>query len=365
MAAVKNEHASGINRDVIHACDDLNGPQRRSRYAHAPSPAGISLVRAPQSHRPSTAVAVRFQGFAATPLREHFVIATKPKSPLLAIAPGPTRIIRSSMSLAWHGLLLERHLSSPGERTSAFIDRHVISMLSRAPSRFEYRTVSGYFVACLNRPGTTMITPVGPVPDLRLHTASEFIHCALDEEFVRGVIDELERRPAPRLKFHSGIQDKSIRRIIGLLAEELETDKPAGRLYVDSLTHALATRYLLLDCASTRPEARLSALPRRTLDRVREKIEANLESDLTLDSLAEESGYSRAHFLRMFRAATGLTPHQYVLGLRLSRAQDGLRQRDARIIDIALSGGFSSQSHMTSVFWQRSETTPAEFRRHA
>jgi AraC family transcriptional regulator len=98
---------------------------------------------------------------------------------------------------------------------------------------------------------------------------------------------------------------------------------------------------------------------------VREKIEANLDTDLSLESLAEESGYSRAHFLRMFRAATGLTPHQYVLELRLRRAQDCLRKRHARIIDIALSCGFSSQSHMTSVFRQRLEMTPAAFRRNA
>jgi len=112
-------------------------------------------------------------------------------------------------------------------------------------------------------------------------------------------------------------------------------------------------------------QPRVSALPVRALNRVREKVEANLDTDLSLGSLAEETGYSRAHFLRMFRAATGVTPHQYVLGLRLIRAQDCLKRRDTSIIDIALSCGFSSQSHMTSVFRQRLETTPAEFRRNA
>lgn len=111
--------------------------------------------------------------------------------------------------------------------------------------------------------------------------------------------------------------------------------------------------------------APIAALPHRILNRVREKIEANLDTVLSLDCLARESGYSRAHFLRMFRAATGLTPHQYVLGLRLSRAQDSLKKKDARIIDIAVSCGFSSQSHMTSVFRQRLEMTPGEFRRQA
>ena len=292
--------------------------------------------------------------------------STGQASPLLAIAPGPTRIVRSSISLSWHGILLEKHLSSPGERASASIDRHVVSMLNGSLSRFEHRTMCGHFVTCLNRPGTIMITPAGPVPDIRLHTSSEFIHCALEEDFTRDVIEDLDHQITSGPMFRPGIQDKSIQRILGMLMEELEAERPLGRLYVDSLAHALATRYVLLDCVSKgRSESRVSGLLPRILSRVREKIEANLDADLSLESLAAESGYSRAHFLRMFRVATGLTPHQYVLGLRLSRAQDRLRKKGSSIIDVAVSCGFSSQSHMTSVFRQRLEMTPGEFRRNA
>ena len=235
------------------------------------------------------------------------------------IAPGPAWVVRSSASLQWRGLLLKKHFCTPGARASASIDRHVLSKVAGGACRFEYCTAAGNFVTCLNRPGSIMITPLGRVQDLRLHTASELNPVRIGRRFHRGVIDELDRPPAPRRTFHPGIQDKSIRRIIGLLAEELEADRPLGRLYVDSLAHALATRYLL-DGAAAHPESRVSALPPRVLNRVREEMEANLDADLRLRSLAEESGYSRAHFLRMFRAATGLTPHQYVLDLRLTRS---------------------------------------------
>jgi AraC family transcriptional regulator len=203
------------------------------------------------------------------------------------------------------------------------------------------------------------------VPDLRLITPSELVHCALDESFLRDVVEEMGHPLGVRAMFRPGIQDEAIRRILGMLAGELEAGMPSGRLYADSLAHALATRYLLLDRVSHSTTAsRVSGLPARILNRIQEKIKANLDSDLTLENLAEESGYSRAHFLRMFRAATGLTPHQYVLDLRLSRAQDCLRRRNASMIDIALSCGFSSQSHMTNVFRQRLEMTPGEFRRN-
>ena len=139
-----------------------------------------------------------------------------------------------------------------------------------------------------------------------------------------------------------------------------------GRLYVDSLTHALAAKYLQLNGGRVgRSKSRITGLVPCKLNRVRAKMEANLDSDLSLVSLAEECGYSRAHFLRMFRAATGVTPHRYVLDLRLRRAQDRLREAKSSIIDVALSCGFSSQSHMTTVFRRHLEMTPGEFRRNA
>jgi AraC family transcriptional regulator len=173
----------------------------------------------------------------------------------------------------------------------------------------------------------------------------------------------MERHPMTKPVFRTGIRDLSIQRLLGLLTEELDARSPSGTLYVDSLAYALATRYLLLDDACHTPESQTSALPQRILDRVKEKIEANLHMDLSLDNLARESGYSRSHFLRMFRVATGLTPHQYILDLRLKHAQRRIRHTTDSLIDIAALCGFSSQSHMTTVFRTHLDMTPAEFRR--
>lgn len=210
-----------------------------------------------------------------------------------------------------------------------------------------------------------MISPAGPLPDIRLHTPAEFIHCAFEERLIHRVVEELDYPPAKPI-FRTGLQDRPIQRIMHMLVDELATKRPLGRLYVDSLAQVLATRYLLLDVGRTdRSQSRVTGLMPRTLGRIREKIEANLDADLSLESLAEESGYSRAHFLRMFQAATGFTPHQYVLDLRLRRAQERLKQANSSIIDVAVSCGFSSQSYMTSVFRRHLETTPAEYRRNA
>jgi AraC family transcriptional regulator len=295
----------------------------------------------------------------------HSSVAGNAVSPLLLIAPGPTRIIRSSAGMNWPGFLLEQHLNSPGERPSTAIEVHVISMLCGNSSQLCYRFGDGRAASFTERAGSVTFMPAGPIPHVRLQSAAEFTHIAFEERFIRGVIEEMEHKPAAKPAFRAGVRDISIQRILTLLTEELDARGPSGKLYVDSLAHALATRYLQLHESSRAADVHTSPLPLRILNRVKEKIEANMDTDLSLDSLANESGYSRAHFLRMFRAATGVTPHQFVLELRLKQAQNRIRQTRDRLIDIAAECGFASQSHMTTVFKKYLDLTPAEVRRNA
>lgn len=109
--------------------------------------------------------------------------------------------------------------------------------------------------------------------------------------------------------------------------------------------------------------SRVSALPSYALKRVLERIECTFQSEISVASLAQEAGYSRGHFLKMFRMSTGTTPHRYVLQRRVEHARSLLKRRDIKIIDIAAECGFSSQAHMTQVFRECVGITPAQYRR--
>jgi AraC family transcriptional regulator len=92
-------------------------------------------------------------------------------------------------------------------------------------------------------------------------------------------------------------------------------------------------------------------------------MQADLSANIDLAALAVESGYSRAHFLRTFRAATGRTPHRYLLELRLTKAQSLIARRLMPLIDIALACGFSSHAHLTTAFRSRFGLSPSAYRR--
>jgi AraC family transcriptional regulator len=92
-------------------------------------------------------------------------------------------------------------------------------------------------------------------------------------------------------------------------------------------------------------------------------MRADLCTNLDLKTPAAESGYSRNHFLRMFRTATESTPHQYFLRLRIEKAPSLMKNQSLRIIDIAESCGFTSQSQFSRVFRRVIGVTPWQYRR--
>lgn len=100
------------------------------------------------------------------------------------------------------------------------------------------------------------------------------------------------------------------------------------------------------------------------LQAVLNHLHANLASDLSAERLAQTAGISVAHFARVFREATGIPPHRYVLAARLDLARKLLTQSNLPIARIAQESGFSSQSHLTASFRVAHSVTPAQYRAH-
>jgi AraC family transcriptional regulator len=83
----------------------------------------------------------------------------------------------------------------------------------------------------------------------------------------------------------------------------------------------------------------------------------------TLSDLAAIAGLSRFYFLRQFRAMTGISPHQYLIALRLRAAASRLEGSHAPIIEIALEEGFNDVSHFNRLFRRSFAMAPSQWRR--
>jgi AraC family transcriptional regulator len=94
-------------------------------------------------------------------------------------------------------------------------------------------------------------------------------------------------------------------------------------------------------------------------------IQANLDQDLSLATLASRVRLSPFHFHRLFRSVIGETLKQYTQRLRLERAANRLIIHDATILDVALDSGFQSHETFSREFKRRFQVTPKGYREWA
>ena len=114
---------------------------------------------------------------------------------------------------------------------------------------------------------------------------------------------------------------------------------------------------------STAPPAFTGGLSSGALRRVRAYVDAHLHGAIDVRTLSDIAGLSLWHFSRSFKKSLGMTPHAYLLLLRLQHAQDLLTQSDLPLAEIAIASGFCDQSHLSRSFRQHVGVSPLAFRR--
>jgi AraC-like DNA-binding protein len=137
-----------------------------------------------------------------------------------------------------------------------------------------------------------------------------------------------------------------------------------GQLYADCVGVAIVAR--LLATARETPaidRPKVSELARWRLRRAMDYFDARLAEPVRLADVAAATGLTRMHFAAQFRAATGLSPHEFLLRRRVERAQEMLAETNMSVVDIALSVGFQTQSHFTTVFKRFAGQPPQTWRR--
>jgi AraC family transcriptional regulator len=269
----------------------------------------------------------------------------------------------TSRGLRWTDYLVEELQADVTEREESVLPYASLFMWrGAADGRGELKVDGGRFKPYIKHTGFLSLFPAGQFPAVRTFTHSQFLVFAIRRSFMETLEIEMDRKPTEEMRVLTGFQDSGLRQLMSLLSAEAESGGVFGRLYADSLAQAIATRLLYFNEKDHGPSrCETSPLPGYLLQRVIERMR-DLDADLDLRTLAAEIGYSQRHFIRMFRSATGQTPHRFLIQLRLDHAKRLLQQPRTSLIDVAAASGFSSHAHMTQVFRRVLGVTPSEFR---
>jgi AraC family transcriptional regulator len=281
----------------------------------------------------------------------------------MKLMPRPPHL--SSAALGWPHLQAYRLANPPRWQLDLPpINHHFIVAHLSNPCQMSTRW-NGLVRRSRSVPGNIMIMSAHQGSFWEWNGEIEELHLFLDPQILSAAASEIGDRPIQLLD-GIGIIDRAILDIALKINAELAQPGICGRLFAQSMTHALALQ-LLRRHSSIAAHERLERLdiPAHRLRAALEYIEAHLCEDVSLEAIATAANVSTFRFARGFRKATGQPPHQYVIGRRLERAKDLLRATDEGLADIARRVGFATQSHFTAVFSKRCGLPPKRYRQYS
>jgi AraC family transcriptional regulator len=167
-----------------------------------------------------------------------------------------------------------------------------------------------------------------------------------------------------KLQMPSGVRDDRLCSAVQSVRYALSLVEPTN-LILDSWALILS-EILVRDFSShsdKHPRTSFGKIPALGVARVVDYIEAGIDRDLDLASLASVASMSVYHFARRFKETIGMSPHAYVLCRRIRRAQEMLNRGRSNLTQVSATCGFSSQAHLTTVFRRSLGVTPGEYQR--
>jgi len=146
---------------------------------------------------------------------------------------------------------------------------------------------------------------------------------------------------------------------------QLIREKTGSKLQIDQMVMEMAARVLDM-VTDYRPDPAIHARLKRnhlgTIEMAKQYIAEHFTRDISLMEIARFCHVSPFYFSRVFKAFTKISPHQYLLAIRLRHAAMLLRNTPMPVADAGFSSGFNSIEHFTAAFRREYECPPSAFR---
>jgi AraC family transcriptional regulator len=269
----------------------------------------------------------------------------------------------TSDRVKWDGVTLHSFQDIPPCEIAEHVHpTHTLSLLTSSGANVEW-TTGGRTRRALNGAGSLYLLPAGTRDRLGWDAPTSRIVVTLESRIITKAFEETAHRNTFELVEHWTLRDEHLARLILALHADLADGSPAGRLYGESLSLALAV-YLArrYGVPNHKTWGHRGGLPGHRLRLVIDYVRAHVDRDIPLADLANLAGMSPHYFTELFRKTTGQTPHQFVLAERIDRAKRLLRNPTLTALDVAVLVGFADASHFTKVFSRIVGVTPSRYR---
>lgn len=313
------------------------------------------------SHTSGIASAMQLSGL---PLSDSVFMAGETHGRVLR--PG-NRLMAHSQDIGWRSLHAAIIEEAPFEAVEPAIRDPSLIYHLRRPTEVSRRIEGTRAERALIGPRRLCLTP-GEATTAWSHAGRpEILQIYLRQSIYHAAVGEIygSEPSSAELVPRFALLDPLLEQLSIAVANALRDGTAEDGLYIDAIAHMMAVHLARTHSARSRPvrNSPPQALSGGKMRRLIEFIEENLDGDLSLHAMAEVVEISPLYLARVFKAAIGQSPHQYVLTRRIERAKELLRNTDMPVVDVAMAAGFSSQSHLSHWFLRHVGVSPAAYRR--
>ncbi|MDR6551229.1 helix-turn-helix domain-containing protein [Paenibacillus qinlingensis] len=132
------------------------------------------------------------------------------------------------------------------------------------------------------------------------------------------------------------------------------TELLTSKLLVELLTEIVLSAQQISLSKSDKPDY---------IDAICQTLQLRFIESISLDELAQEYAVSKYHMAKRFKQYTGLSPHEYLIGIRMTHAKELLKYSDIPVSAIAAAVGIDNVSHFINLFKDRTGDTPLVYRK--
>jgi AraC family transcriptional regulator len=140
--------------------------------------------------------------------------------------------------------------------------------------------------------------------------------------------------------------DEPLLDLARILVAESADDYREGSLFWSEVASNFIDGLIARHTSECTTRAR-GTLGKDVLKRLKDYVFAHIDEPIEVSTLASIAGRSQFHFSRVFTRSVGMTPHRYVVHLRLQRAIELVREGQSSFAEIAARTGFADQSHLS------------------
>lgn len=262
-----------------------------------------------------------------------------------------------------NGFIMEEHDMRTFELPEHWLPNYLVTFqISPRPAKMVIFQTGRERETVIQNEGVDIVAP-HEVRKFRFEGEARSLILSIEPEVLQSMISNSQNRNVFELIRLWRGPDPILRELLTKLRSEIQSGFPSGPLLAENLCAKLSAELIeRYSIGKLRLDQYKGGLPGTKVKQVLDYIETHLDLNLTTGEIARVAGLSKYHFGKAFSTSAGMTLHSFVLARRIRLSRELLVRSDLPLAHIAEAVGFSSQSHFTTVFLERTGFTPGRYR---